>query len=152
MVGVEEFVLKLQLSKGSSTWTKSTKSKVVILKAHGKLSFQLSVGDCLIRLLFKVAAWTGFDQYNELDYVTYVEWSFTFDNGFLNSCCFIWRPGIWDRLSVSRGGDNSKHQDTTFCSSLSDWNKCSGIFQSATQIWRQFEDSTGTEHSSKLDR
>ncbi|KAG7321694.1 hypothetical protein KOW79_014552 [Hemibagrus wyckioides] len=39
------------------------------------------------------------------------------------------KPGLWDRFSVSRGCDSSKPQalDTTWCSSLSDWNKYSGM-------------------------
>ncbi|XP_027001607.2 uncharacterized protein kmt2bb isoform X1 [Tachysurus fulvidraco] len=39
------------------------------------------------------------------------------------------RPGLWDRFSVFRGCDSSKPQalDTTWCSSLSDWNKYSGM-------------------------
>ncbi|TSN03400.1 Histone-lysine N-methyltransferase 2B [Bagarius yarrelli] len=39
------------------------------------------------------------------------------------------KPGLWDRFSVSRGCDGSKPQvmDTTWCSSLSDWNKYSGM-------------------------
>ncbi|KAI5099135.1 histone-lysine N-methyltransferase 2B isoform X1 [Silurus meridionalis] len=39
------------------------------------------------------------------------------------------KSGLWDRFTVFRGSDTSKPQalDTTWCSSLSDWNKCSGM-------------------------
>ncbi|KAI4884223.1 hypothetical protein NFI96_011593, partial [Prochilodus magdalenae] len=39
------------------------------------------------------------------------------------------KPGLWDRFSVSRGGDCSKQQawDTTGRTALSDWNKYSGM-------------------------